>query len=389
MNEKIKKLLSIILTVFLLNISVSKVEAINCTYGRYDEFKPGEWNKYVVLKIDGWNEYTLSHESAIVGVTDASKLKYDDEDARIDYVLLGQDSPCYNGKLLFTWAGAKCSEAFTYTVNLFVTQESYEITGGYCPERVEVCRKEEYNSIFATWVKGADDLVTSFYIYKDSLTDLEVKSKAQWFYDTSTHVCITLNEESIKDKEYLSDIEYGECATFNDYLYVLNKAKEENGGSCENNAKFTEAYRSLSNLCTHFSASTTYTGDNAGEQQAKTCMTECSKIKDHVSKICGYTPTTSITQECNSIGDRLLAWMFKIINMVRYAIPAILIILGVLDFIKAIASDSDEEIKKAGGRFAKRLLAAAILFIIPLILQFLLGIFSIPGLDPSNPFCVL
>ena len=58
----------------------------------------------------------------------------------------------------------------------------------------------------------------------------------------------------------------------------------------------------------------------------------------------------------------------------------------ILDFIKAIASESDDEMKKVSARFAKRLIAAALIFIIPFILDFILRMFNI-GLDAENPFC--
>lgn len=391
MNTKVLNFVRVIIVILLFNVAMTNVEAsANCTYGKYIG---DTWYQYVEMKIDNWNDFTLSHESHIVGVTDASKLKKCTQSAcgksGLDYYLSGEDSPCNNGKALFEWLGASCTEAFTYSINLYVTEESYKITQGYCPERIQLCAKSEANSILATWLQGEDDNVTSFYIYRDGLTKEEVESNVSWFYESSDHECYGLNEISIKDEEYVSDVEYGECSTVNDYLYVLRRAKEANGGNCENNEEFTKAYRALSSLCENYSSSTNYTGNNNGGQQAKSCMTECSKLKDHVSDICGYVPTVSVTENCNSIGDRLIAWIFKIINMVRYMVPVLLIILGILDFIKAIASDSEDEMKKAGSKFAKRLVAAALVFIVPLILQFILGIFSIPGLDPNNPFCVL
>lgn len=390
MNAKIANFIRVVIVVFLFSFSVEKVDAVTCQYGKYYGDK---WEPLVKLRIDGWNDFTLSHESSIVGVTDANKLKKctqsDCEKNGLDYYLSGEDSPCNNGKALFEWLGAKCTAAFTYSVNLYVTEDSYKITQGYCPERIQMCHKTESNSIAATWIKAEDDTVTSFYIYRDGLTKKEVESKVSWFYNSSTHYCMVLNEISIKDEKYITDVEYGDCSTVSDYLYVMRRAKDANGGNCENNDAFTKAYRELSALCDNYSSSTNYTGDNDGTTTAKSCMTECSKLKDHVSDICGYVPSVSVTENCNSIGDRLIAWIFKIINMVRYIVPVLLIILGILDFIKAIASDSEDELKKAGSRFAKRLVASALVFIVPLVLQFILSIFSIPGLDPNNPFCVL
>ena len=52
--------------------------------------------------------------------------------------------------------------------------------------------------------------------------------------------------------------------------------------------------------------------------------------------------------------------------------PVLVIVLGILDFIKAIGADKEDEMKKAQKNFIIRLIAAALVFIIPLILEFIL-----------------
>ena len=81
------------------------------------------------------------------------------------------------------------------------------------------------------------------------------------------------------------------------------------------------------------------------------------------------------------MSERLVSWLMKIIEWIRYIVPTLLIILSIIEFIKAIASDSEDEIRKAGSRFVKRLIVAALIFVLPLILEFLLGIFNIPVKD--------
>ena len=54
---------------------------------------------------------------------------------------------------------------------------------------------------------------------------------------------------------------------------------------------------------------------------------------------------------------------------------------SILDFIKAIASNSEDEMRKVGSKFVKRLIVAAIIFLLPLMLEFLLGIFGIATSD--------
>jgi len=69
---------------------------------------------------------------------------------------------------------------------------------------------------------------------------------------------------------------------------------------------------------------------------------------------------------------RLAVWVRNVVKWVKYIIPVVLIILGILDFIKAITKDKEEELKKAQSRFIKRLIASALIFIIPFILGFVL-----------------
>ena len=52
-------------------------------------------------------------------------------------------------------------------------------------------------------------------------------------------------------------------------------------------------------------------------------------------------------------------------NVVRMAIPAIIVVMGSIDFLKSIASASDDEIRKNTNNFIHKLIGAAIAFIIP------------------------
>lgn len=74
----------------------------------------------------------------------------------------------------------------------------------------------------------------------------------------------------------------------------------------------------------------------------------------------------------------------KIIRWIRYIVPILLIMLSIMNFIKAVASDSEDKMKKFSVKFVKRLIVAALIFLIPLILGFLLGIFGIE----TNDYCL-
>ena len=103
------------------------------------------------------------------------------------------------------------------------------------------------------------------------------------------------------------------------------------------------------------------------------CLQRCLDLPSQIQtkeKDVGLNSISGIT--CN-FSNNLIIWIANIVRWAKYLIPVIVIVLGILDFIKAIAADKDDEMKKAQGRFVKRLIAAALIFIIPFIIEFVLG----------------
>ncbi|HHU54707.1 MAG TPA: hypothetical protein GXZ63_02695 [Mollicutes bacterium] len=65
-----------------------------------------------------------------------------------------------------------------------------------------------------------------------------------------------------------------------------------------------------------------------------------------------------------------------IINLIKIAIPVLLVIFGMLDLGKAVMAQKEDEIKKGQQTFLKRVLAAVIVFFVVFIVQFVIGIVS-------------
>lgn len=65
-----------------------------------------------------------------------------------------------------------------------------------------------------------------------------------------------------------------------------------------------------------------------------------------------------------------------IINLIKIAVPVLLVIFGMLDLGKAVVAQKEDEIKKGQQTFLKRVLAAAIVFFVVFIVQFVIGIVS-------------
>lgn len=68
-----------------------------------------------------------------------------------------------------------------------------------------------------------------------------------------------------------------------------------------------------------------------------------------------------------------------IFNLIKYAVPIILIVLTIADYVKAVTSGDKDNIKKANSQFIKRSIIAVIIFLLPTILNLILGLVTTHG----------
>lgn len=72
-----------------------------------------------------------------------------------------------------------------------------------------------------------------------------------------------------------------------------------------------------------------------------------------------------------------VAWLLQqLLNYLKILGPSIAIVLGSIDYVKAIISSNEESVKKTQKKFMYRLIAAALLFFVPLLVQMVLRIFG-------------
>ena len=127
----------------------------------------------------------------------------------------------------------------------------------------------------------------------------------------------------------------------------------------------------LNRLISNILKSVKWKGDyDSGTEQE--CLTACLDIGVQTKK--AKVEAGLISGDSGECGfsARLLVWVSNILRWIKYILPVIVIVMGILDFIKAIAAGKDDELKKAQGSFTKRLIAAALVFLIPLIVEFVL-----------------
>jgi len=309
--------------------------------------------------------------------------------------------------------------------------QDYELLGS-CPEKIYTCKYEEYslNSGLKNFFYGDAGRflhLRKVYLYysendmKDSNPELdkvpndgEWDVTSEWIVDSIEAfefcagewdawildeavggVCVVgrLAEnalESVWDVEDLAikrkecfDAEYtGDGPTYNlacpnlsiyigRFTNAINEYKDckKNDASCISKTitNVNEKEDMIKNYCKSIMQEQDYDG---GTEQD--CLEACMGVKQQIikaKKSAGILGEGS--GECG-FSERLVTWMLNIFRWVKYILPVIVIVLGILDFIKAIGSDKDDEMKKAQKRFITRLIAAALVFIIPLIIEFVL-----------------
>lgn len=77
-----------------------------------------------------------------------------------------------------------------------------------------------------------------------------------------------------------------------------------------------------------------------------------------------------------------VAWLIvKILDYLKLLGPLMVLVLSSLDFAKAILTSDDESLKKAQSNLITRLILAALLFVLPTLIEVILDIFGITSSD--------
>lgn len=84
-----------------------------------------------------------------------------------------------------------------------------------------------------------------------------------------------------------------------------------------------------------------------------------------------------VSNICNILTPDMLELLKDIIGYVQIGTVFLALILGILDFVGAIGSDKDNAFKDAGKKFLKRLVAVALVFLVPALLGIILNFVSV------------
>ena len=119
-------------------------------------------------------------------------------------------------------------------------------------------------------------------------------------------------------------------------------------------------------------------------------MNECISFQNFYQEGVKNNVFADYTDNCGILSEDMRDKLTWILDIIKIAGPILAVGLGTLDFVKVVASgDADKEMKSAFKRFGTRIVAAVLLFLIPVILAFLMDTFlgNQDGYDSNNPFC--
>lgn len=123
----------------------------------------------------------------------------------------------------------------------------------------------------------------------------------------------------------------------------------------------------------------------------KTSAIELHNVSDNIYVLANNT-TTSQSVDCdgsdsllgNPEDENSVAWLLQqIFNFVKIVGPILVVVLSSIDYAKVIIQSDDESMGKANKKLMWRLILAALLFFIPLLIQVFLQMFGFT----SDPTC--
>lgn len=104
--------------------------------------------------------------------------------------------------------------------------------------------------------------------------------------------------------------------------------------------------------------------------------------KYHLDRI-NVTDNKNYKSCSDLIGGYTLQIIQKFFKIIYVAVPFLVLVLGMLDFGKAVLSSKEDEMKKAQGRFIKRVMMGVLVFLVPTIINILFYVVNFAK-DPSD-----
>lgn len=77
-----------------------------------------------------------------------------------------------------------------------------------------------------------------------------------------------------------------------------------------------------------------------------------------------------------------------IVNIIKIATPIVLIVMGMIDMLRAVMANDDKKIAEGKDKFIKRLVLGALVFFVIMIVQFMVGVLAPEDESDSIISCI-
>lgn len=178
---------------------------------------------------------------------------------------------------------------------------------------------------------------------------------------------------------------YSDWYTVENPKIKYDSSVKKSGGALTECPKSKTTNQDFANTFTGKNGEVTFYGNNKGNQKLESNSNKVETVETNRKATVQASQQLTIDMKFTKItisscedlfkdADDLLDLIKSGITIVKIAIPLILIVMGTMDFAQAIFSSNEDGIKKAQGKFTKRVIMAVVIFLIPSVLKVLLSI---------------
>lgn len=246
-----------------------------------------------------------------------------DEDLSNYFLKILKDGAGLPDKLFCDSASSLTENGLKATSTIANNTPNKEFDGLYCYLDYNMTGKQY--SYFSVWVKDIENYKNTVNAGYDIGIDFDDECK-----DKNSEECLKYQDEQYKKAQKLVD----ECRR----IYVDSNSTKEDIQNCDDLNGLIETW-----------AKAGYFGNRI---------------------ITSNTSGNTCDQTLGSLGD----WLTKIFKIMLLAVPVIIMVFGFKDFIKALLSGKDDELKKSGSNFIKRLIFGAVFVALPMLIKVILTI---------------
>lgn len=146
------------------------------------------------------------------------------------------------------------------------------------------------------------------------------------------------------------------------------------------NGIFNNAYTEFKNRCkTEFETQVENGNLSSEDADKKNEILEdidMEEITEEINRVVTNFYGNSYTGRifCGIFGVKTFGFIKTMYNFIKIVIPVLIIVLGIVDFLKVVFSGEDKDMKASGTRFLKRIIVGIIFILLPALLEFLMSI---------------